>query len=205
KASEWEGRPVFDGQGFEIDAQFHAAAEAGEALGELVRMRAEVGEEAAVDEMDRLISDERQPELQEEEQKKKERIQDLPLSAKMRLATIGNAAARLCLVKDPNKVVAMAAINSPALSDLEAVAVAQNRQVSREVLAVLARNRSFLKIYQVKIGLAFNPKAPLDVTTRLIQYLHESDVKKLAKSKNVPSQVTSVARRLVEQGEKKGK
>src|SRR5262249_12434671 len=206
KAIEAEGPPVFDGQGFEIDTQFAAAAEAGEALDDIVRAgAAQGGEEAAVDQMDRLMSDEREPELQEDEQNKKQRIQDLPMSAKIRLATIGNASARLVLVKDPNKVIAMAAINSPAFADLEAVAIAQNRQVSREILGVLARNRVFLKIYQVKIGLAFNPKAPLDVTTRLIQYLHESDVKKLAKSKNVPSQVTSVARRLVEAREKKGK
>jgi hypothetical protein len=206
KAIEAEGPPVFDGKGFEIDSQFSAASEAGEALDEIVRAgAAQGGEEGAVDQMDRLMSDERQPELQEEEQKKKQRIQDLPMSAKIRLATIGNASARLCLVKDPNKVVAMAAINSPALSDLEAVAIAQNRQVSREILGVLARNRSFLKLYQVKIGLAFNPKAPLDVVIKLVSYLHESDVKKLSKSKNVPSQVTSVARRLVEAREKKGK
>lgn len=206
KAIAAEGPPVFDGQGFEIDSQFQAAAVAGEELDAVVRARAaEAGEEGAVDQMDRLLSDERAPELPEEEQNKKQRIQDLPMSAKIRLATIGNASARLCLVKDPNKVVAMAAINSPALSDLEAVAIAQNRQVTREVLGALARNRSFLKLYQVKIGLAFNPKAPLDVVIKLVSYLHESDVKKLAKSKNVPSQVTSVARRLVEAREKKGK
>jgi hypothetical protein len=206
KAIAAQGPPVFDGQGFEIDGLFQAAAEAGEALDAAVRVRAEAaGDEGAVDEMDRLMSDERQPELEEDEKKKKQRIQDLPLSAKIRLASVGNASARLVLVKDPNKVVAMAAIHSPALSDLEAVAIAQNRQVSREVLGALARNRSFLKLYQVKIGLAFNPKAPLDVVVKLVSYLHESDVKKLARSKNVPSQVTSVARRLVEQREKKGK
>jgi hypothetical protein len=206
KALEAQGPPVFDGTSFEIDSQFQAAAKAGDELDQLVRAKAETaGEEGAVDEMDRLISDERQPELKQEEQTKKQRIQDLPMSAKLRLATIGNATARLVLVKDPNKVVAMAAINSPALSDLEAVAIAQNRQVSRDVLSALARNRSFLKLYQVKIGLAFNPKAPLDVVVKLVSYLHEHDVKKLAKSKNVPSQVTSVARRLVEQREKKSK
>ena len=100
-------------------------------------------------------------------------------------------------------MVAMAAVNSPALSDMEAVAIAQNRQVTREVLGALARNRNFLKIYQVKLGFAFNPKTPLDVTLKVIQHLHEADVRKLAKSKNVPGQVQTVARRLVEMREKK--
>src|SRR5262249_3389277 len=104
-----------------------------------------------------------------------------------------------------NKVVAMAAVNSPALSDLEAGAIAQNRQVAREGLAVLGGNRSFLKIYQVKLGLVFNPKAPLDVAVKLISHLPQNDVKKLALSKNLPGQVKAVARGVVETRERKGK
>jgi len=200
-----QGPPVFDGRDFEIDQQFRAAADAAEVLDAGVKQRAAAtagGDQGVVDAMGTLMTDEDQP-APEEELGKKKRIQELPMSGKLRLAAIGNAAVRLVLVKDPNKVVAMAAVNSPALSDLEAVAISQNRAVTREVLGALARNRNFLKMYQVKLSLAFNPKCPLDVALKVIQHLHEADVRKLAKSKNVPAQVSAVARRIVETRERK--
>ena len=201
EAIKAQGPPVFDGSGFEIDAQFQEAARAGEELDAEVQRRAQSGDPTSmVEELEHLMD---APAEAPEEEQKKQRIQDLPMSAKIRLATIGNAAARLVLVKDPNKFVAMAAVNSPALSDLEAIAIAQSRQVTREVMGALARNKGFLKLYPVKLGLAFNPKCPLDVALKVIQHLHEGDVRRLAKSKNVPAQVTTVARRLCEQREKK--
>jgi hypothetical protein len=203
EAIQAQGPPVFNGQDFEIDSQFQAAVVATDDLDRRIQSHAAEGEEKLLEEADKLLSDEQK--LESDQELKKRRIQDLPLTAKIRLATIGNASARLVLVKDTNKVVAMAAVHSPALSDLEAEAISQSRQVSREVLGVLARNKSFLKQYRVKLNLAFNPKTPLDVTLKIISHLHEGDVKKLAKSKNVPAQVMTVARRLVEVREKKGR
>ena len=121
---------------------------------------------------------------------------------KIKLGRLGNKEARGLLVRDRNKVVALATITSPKITDNEVVGFSQSRNVSDEVLRVIARNRHWTRNYKVKLALATNPRCPLAMATKFVVYLHDSDLKTIMRSKDVHAAVSIHARRILM---KKGK
>jgi hypothetical protein len=122
----------------------------------------------------------------------------LKLHEKIRLATLGNAYCRTNLIRDSNKMVAMAVIRSPLITDSEIIRAAGNRQVSEEVIRYIANQRDFVKLYQVRTALVFNPKCPLVFSLRILNLLNGDDIKTLARSKNVPSALAIAAKKLAQ-------
>jgi hypothetical protein len=129
-------------------------------------------------------------------------IQKMSVYQKIKLARLGNREARGLLVRDRNKVVAVAAVLSPKLPDNEIVAIAQSRSVSDEVLRIVANNRQWTRNYRTRLALASNPKTPQPLAIGFVGQLHESDMLSLMKSKDVPAAISTHARRLLT---KKGK
>ena len=121
---------------------------------------------------------------------------------KIKLARVGNKEARGLLIRDRNKIVAVAAVSSPKMTDNEAVAIAQSRNVSDEVLRMVAANRQWTRNYQVKLALSTNPKTPQPMAMKFINYLQDNDLRSIVKSKDVPTAVSTHARRILM---KKGK
>ena len=124
-------------------------------------------------------------------------IQKMSVFQKVKLARLGNKEARSLLVRDRNKVVAVAAVSSPKISDNEVVAFAQSRNVSDEVLRIISVNRQWTRNYQVKLALATNPKTPQPTAMKFVNFLQDNDLKTLVKSKDVPSAVSTHARRIL--------
>jgi hypothetical protein len=120
----------------------------------------------------------------------------LKLYEKVRLATLGNAHCRQNLLRDPNRMVALAAIRSPGITDGEVAKAAGNRSLSEEIIRYIANRKELVKQYAVKLALVGNVKCPLAVTLRMLPSLHAEDIKQLARSKNVPSALSVAARRL---------
>lgn len=122
----------------------------------------------------------------------------LKLYEKIRLATLGNAYCRQTLLRDSNRLVAMAAIRSPLITDSEVTAAAASRNVSEDVIRYIANQRDFMKLYAVKQALVNNPKCPIAFSLRLLPALHAKDVEAVARSKNIPTALAVAARRLVQ-------
>jgi hypothetical protein len=122
----------------------------------------------------------------------------LKLHDKVRLATLGNAHCRQVLLRDPNRIVAMAAVRSPNITESEIIAAAGSRNVNEDVIRYIANQRDFLKLYQVKLNLVNNPKCPLAFSLRFLTSLHAEDVKAVARSKNIPNALATAARKLVQ-------
>jgi hypothetical protein len=130
-------------------------------------------------------------------------VSRLPLAAKLRLAAIGNAFARAQLVRDSNKVIALAAVRSPALTEQEAERYSGNRSLHEEVIRYLATQRAFTKRYSVKLNLVNNPKCPLAIGIGFLGHLTAKDLKHLSRSKSVPSALTRAAQNLVAKREQR--
>ncbi|HEV8548525.1 MAG TPA: hypothetical protein VGQ57_05840 [Polyangiaceae bacterium] len=126
------------------------------------------------------------------------------VSQKIRRATLGSAAERLILVRDPNRLVSAAAAKSPALRESEAVQISASRAVSDEVLRIIAMNRDLVRSYQVKINLVQNPRTPLTFASRLVQYLRDSDLRTLSRSKNVSAAVQQIVQQQLSRKTKTG-
>jgi len=132
------------------------------------------------------------------------RIADMTITQKIRRAMLGSAAERLILVRDSNRLVAAAAAKSPRMQEPEAVRITASRAVSDDVLRILALNREFTRSYQVKLNLVINPRTPFTFASRLVPHLRESDLKKLAKSKNITGSIaTAIKQQMTRKDSKK--
>ena len=129
-------------------------------------------------------------------------VQRMSVFQKIKLARIGNKEARGLLIRDRNKVVAVAAVSSPKMTDNEVVGIAQSRSVSDEVLRIVATNRQWTRNYKVKLALSTNPKTPQPMAMKFVNFLQDSDLKSIVKSKDVPGVISTHARRILM---KKGK
>jgi hypothetical protein len=118
---------------------------------------------------------------------------------KIRLATIGNAFARNVLIRDPVRLVAVAAIKSPGVTEIEAARYAANVTLPEDVIRYIAGKREWTKRYGVKVALCRNPKTSVPDVTRLLPFLRPKDLANIAKSKGVASAVVAQARKLMSQ------
>lgn len=132
-----------------------------------------------------------------------QRIMKMNVAEKIKLATKGNKEARGILIRDSNKLVSVAVIRSPRITDGEVLAQSQNKVASDDVLRVIYSNREWLRKYAIKLALVKNPKVPQGVSMRLLNQLHESDVKGLAKDKNVSSNIQTLAKKQLEKKQPK--
>lgn len=130
-------------------------------------------------------------------------LAEMTISQKIRRATLGSSAERMLLVRDSNRLVATAVATSPMLTENEAEKMAASRNVSEDVLRIIAQNREFTRSYQVKLNLIGNPKTPFTFSSRMIPLLRDNDVRALAKSKNVPAAIQTAARQQLQRKDKR--
>ena len=114
---------------------------------------------------------------------------------RIRRAQMGTREERMLLVRDTNRMVASAAVRSPAMQESEVVLITRNRNMSDDVLRIIASTPEWLKSYTVKRNLVENPRSPVMVATRLVEHLREADLRRVSRSKNVTGPVQEAARR----------
>ena len=136
------------------------------------------------------------PGEEERRQSRQVEIQSMPVPEKIKLAMTGDKEARGVLIKDSNKQVQDAVLENQRLTDHEIVAIVTSRITSEEILRKVANNRSWVKYYQVRLGVVSNPKTPLPISLKLLDTLMLADLRRLAKSKGVSNVIASAANRL---------
>ena len=103
-------------------------------------------------------------------------------------------ALRMLGVRDANPLVAVAALNTPGISDAEIVRIAGLRNVAEDVLREIAINKEWTRHYMVKFNLVANPRTPFGQASKFVLHLRESDIKTLAKSKEVSGAIQTAAK-----------
>jgi hypothetical protein len=135
-------------------------------------------------------------ELEMDEEKRKtllQQISAMTVAQRVKFAMKGGADARRVLIRDTNKVVQRAVLQSPRLSDQEVEAFASMTNLTDEILRLIGKNRNFRKNYSVVRNLLNNGKAPLDITLNLMPMLNPVDLKRLTMNKNVPETLRTSA------------
>lgn len=130
---------------------------------------------------------------------KKVPINKMSIPAKIRLATLGNAFARSLLVRDPVRLVAIAAVKAPGVTDLEAAKYAGNHSLDSDIVRYIAQRRDWTRLYGIKKSLCLNPKTPIAESSKMLIHLRDNDIRMIMKSKGVPSAVVAQARKLIAQ------
>ena len=129
-----------------------------------------------------------------------QRVSKMNVSEKIKLATLGNKEARSVLMRESNKLISLAVINSPRITDGEVLQLAHSKTCNDEVLRVITSAREWTRQYQIRLALVKNPKVPMALAMRFMGTLREADIKELGKDKNIPSGLRVQAKKL---GDKK--
>src|SRR5690242_21855057 len=101
----------------------------------------------------------------------------------------GNKEERSILVRDGTKLVALAVLESPKITDGEVERFASQKNVLEAVLRQIPMKRRFAKLYPVVRNLVFNPRSPLDMSLGLMKHLLIQDLKNLSGNKDRKSVV----------------
>jgi hypothetical protein len=125
-----------------------------------------------------------------------QRLAKMTVAQRVQFAMKGGSEARRTLIRDNNKVVQRAVLQSPRLTDQEVEAFAAMASLTDEILRLIAGNRNFRKNYTVVRNLINNPKAPLDVTMHMLPMLNAVDLKRLTTNKNIPETLRTTAMKL---------
>src|SRR3989441_5156224 len=125
-----------------------------------------------------------------------QRLAKMTVAQRVQFAMKGGSEARRTLIRDANKVVQRAVLQSPRLTDQEVEAFASMSSLTDEILRLIAGNRNFRKNYVVVRNLINNPKTPLDVTLHMLPMLNAQDLKRLTMNKNIPETLRTTAFKL---------
>lgn len=114
-------------------------------------------------------------------------LKDLTIGQKIKIATMGNLEVRKILIKDPRKQIALAVLGNPRITEKEVASVASEAAMPLEIISYIANTKNLCKSYQVKLALVTNPKTPVKTALALLDVIRMNDLKKIAKSRNIPN------------------
>jgi hypothetical protein len=128
-----------------------------------------------------------------------QKINRLDIKGRIQLALKGNKEERSLLIRDGTKVVALAVLEAPKLSDGEVEKFAGQKNVLESVLRAIPLKRRFMKNYGVVRNLVGNPRTPLDLGLGLMKHLLTQDLKNLSNNKEVSETIRKLALKMYKQ------
>jgi len=128
-----------------------------------------------------------------------QKVKSLDVKGRIQLALKGNKEERSLLIRDGTKVVALAVLEAPKLSDGEVEKFASQKNVLEAVLRQIPLKRRFMKNYIVVRNLVGNPRTPLDLGLGLMKNLLTADLKNLSANKEVSETIRKLALKMYKQ------
>jgi len=134
-----------------------------------------------------------------------QRIMTLNTSQKAILAMKGGREERSILIRDTNRLVALAVMKNPRLPEGEVESISAMRNVHEAVLRYIGANREWTKNYNIAAALVRNPRTPPGISTNFISRLNNRDLKFLSKDKNVPELIRRMSKKTLDQRAQKSR
>jgi hypothetical protein len=128
-----------------------------------------------------------------------QKINRLDIKGRIQLALKGNKEERSLLIRDGTKVVALAVLEAPKLSDGEVEKFASQKNVLEAVLRQIPLKRRFMKNYIVVRNLVANPRTPLDLGLGLMKNLLANDLKNISGNKEISETIRKLALKMYKQ------
>ncbi|MBI2840426.1 MAG: hypothetical protein HYX75_19075 [Acidobacteria bacterium] len=126
-----------------------------------------------------------------------QKLLKMTVPERIQAALKGSKEERTALIKDPNRIVIEAVLASPKLSEPEVETYSTMRNLSEDVIRRIASNRDWIKNHKIVLNLVNNPKTPIAISLAFLNRLHEREVHKLSRDKNVPDVIRKAAGRLM--------
>ena len=113
------------------------------------------------------------------------------------MALSGDKEWRSILVKDPNKLVSGSVIKNPRITEAEILNLIKSGIQNDEIMRLICANKEWIKNYNIRKALIENSRTPLQNASRYLATMNDKDLASFAKSKNISSVISTMARRLV--------
>ncbi|MGC2194466.1 MAG: hypothetical protein WA628_07310 [Terriglobales bacterium] len=128
-----------------------------------------------------------------------QKISKLDIKGRIQLAMKGTKEDRSILIRDSTKLVALAVLESPKITDGEVEKIANQKNVLEAVLRQIPMKRRFIKNYGIVRNLVANPRTPLDVSLGLMKNLLTADLRNLSSNKEVSDTIRKLATKMFKQ------
>jgi hypothetical protein len=116
---------------------------------------------------------------------------------KIRLAQVANLPTRMLFIQSPIKVISLAVLKNPKLTESEVLRYSQQKNLVDDVLVAIAKDPKWIKTYPIKLAIVSNPKTPLSISVNFLSHLHENDLKALSRDKNISSVLSRAAHQML--------
>jgi len=126
-----------------------------------------------------------------------QRISAMNVAQRVGLAMKGSREERAILIRDSNKIVSVAVLSSPKMTESEIESIAKMSSISEEILRLIANSRAWTKRYTIVAALARNPKTPVAISMNLLMRLTEKDLRSISTDRNVPEVLRITARQKI--------
>lgn len=126
-----------------------------------------------------------------------QKLSKMTFSERLKAASKGSREVRAILIRDPSKMIAMAVLTSPKLTEQEVETFARMGNVAEDVLRYIGSKRQWLKNYGIVLALVKNAKTPLGMSLNMMNRLNDRDLQGLSTDRNVPEALRVAARKKI--------
>ena len=128
------------------------------------------------------------------------RLPGLSAGEKMAIARRGSPGVLADLRRDPNPRVMQALLENPRVTEGVLMPLVQNDRAEPAVLEVIAKDRRWGVRYEIRVGLAKNPRTRLQTALGILPHLKKRDLRTVARASKVREAVRRRARLLLGEG-----
>lgn len=119
------------------------------------------------------------------------------IGEKIKMALSGDKEWRSILVKDANKLVSGSVIKNPRITDAEVLTLVKSGIQNDEIMRLICANKEWIKNYNIRKALISNNRTPVQNAMRYLDSMGEKDLASFAKSKNISSVISTMAKRIL--------
>ncbi|MDD2733246.1 MAG: hypothetical protein PHF56_04845 [Desulfuromonadaceae bacterium] len=156
--------------------------------------------ETPYDDLDPDTESEDQDKINEEDEQflsKFKTAQLMGIGEKIKMALSGDKEWRSILVKDSNKLVSGSVIKNPRITEAEILTLVKSGIQNDEIMRLICANKEWVKSYKIRKALIENNRTPVQHATRYLNTMDVKDLAFFAKSKNIASVISTLAKRLL--------
>jgi len=142
----------------------------------------------------REFYDESVPLPEEMEKKLVEELETMSEDRQMAIVEVGRHRIKQLMVRSPIASVAVAVVKHPDITPDDIYKIAQDRAAHTEAIKAICTNRDYIRVYNIKLKLALNPKTPVPMAMAFVRSLRLSDLKNIAKNNSVSKILQNTAK-----------
>lgn len=120
-----------------------------------------------------------------------------PMSEKVNAALKGTREDRVAIMRENLPQMHLFVLKNPGIQLDEVAAIAKMRTVTPEVLKQIADRREWAQRPEIAAALARNPKTPMGIAVRMLDFVSPGELRQLAKDNGVRQPIMSAARKKV--------